>query len=148
MLVNLLDASLDEESACNRFAGAFLAPRQSILQELGTHRSHIEPKELALLKEEFGLSMADLLHRASDLGIVTPAWRDEQVRQFRVRGWHITEPGDAYPIEKAHLFEQMVFHALAEDYIGESKAAELMTMSLMNFQAVRALEGGNAAAHQ
>ncbi|HJW53977.1 MAG TPA: XRE family transcriptional regulator [Burkholderiaceae bacterium] len=148
MLADRLAKDLDEELACNRFAGAFLIPRQSVMQELGTHRNYIEPKELALLKEEFGLSMQGLLYRARDLGIVTPAWRDEQAKLFRIKGWHIKEPGKPYPAEKAHVFEQLVFHALAEDYIGESKAAELMKMSLTAFQTVRALEGSDAAAHQ
>lgn len=148
MLTGRLAEELNEEMACNRFAGAFLIPRKSVLQELGNHRSYIEPKELALLKEEFGLSMQGILYRARDLGVVTPAWRDDQAKLFRIKGWHITEPGKPYPPEKAHIFEQLVFHALGEDYIGESKAAELLKMSLTAFQAMRALEGSNAAAHQ
>lgn len=148
MLADRLAADIDEEMACNRFAGAFLIPRQSVFQKLGEHRNYIEPKELALLKEEFGLSMAGILYRASDLGIVTHAYRGDQARLFRIKGWHITEPCKPYPAEKAHMFEQLVFHALGEDYIGESKAAELMKMSLTAFQTVRALDGGNAAAHQ
>ena len=148
MLGDRLAAEINEEMACNRFAGAFLIPRQSVVQELGAHRSYIEPKELALLKEEFGLSMGGILYRARDLGIVTPAWRDEQAKLFRIKGWHLTEPGQPFPVEKAHVFEQLVFHALAEDYIGESKAAELMKMSLTTFQTVRSLEGSDAAIHQ
>lgn len=148
MLAGRVADDLDDELACNRFAGAFLLPRPSALQELGAHRNVIELKELSLLKEEFGLSMAGILHRARDLGIVTPAWRDEQVRQFRLKGWHLTEPGTPYPVEQPHVFEQLIFHALAEDYIGESKAAELMSVPLTAFRKMRALEGGNAAAHQ
>lgn len=141
MLAGHLSDGINEEIACNRFAGAFLIPRKSVTQELGAHRSHIEPKELALVKEEFGLSMAGILYRARDLGIVSPAWRDDQAKLFRIKGWHLTEPGKPYPAEKAHLFEQLVFHALGEDYIGESKAAELMKMSLTTFQTVRSLGG-------
>lgn len=148
MLADRLADDIDEEMACNRFAGAFLIPRKSVEHELGAHRSYIEPKELALLKEEFGLSMAGILYRARDLGIVTPAWRNEQAKLFRIKGWHLTEPGNQYPTEKSHVFEQMVFHALAEDYIGESKAAELMKISLTSFQTVRSLEGSDAATHQ
>jgi len=148
MLSDRLADDIDEEKACNRFAGSFLIPRKSVVQELGAHRNYIEPKELALLKEEFGLSMAGILYRARDLGIVTPAWHDEQAKLFRIKGWHLTEPGIQYPTEKAHVFEQMVFHALAEDYIGESKAAELMKISLTSFQTVRSLEGSDAATHQ
>lgn len=148
MLSGLLADHIDEEIACNRFAGAFLIPRKSVEQELGVHRNDIEPKELALLKEEFGLSMAGILYRARDLGIVTPTWRDEQAKLFRIKGWHLKEPGKQYPTEKAHVFEQMIFHALAEEYIGESKAAELMKISLTSFQAIRSLEGSDAATHQ
>lgn len=148
MLAGRLADGLDEELVCNRFAGAFLIPRQSVIQELGSHRSYIEPKELALLKEEFGLSMAGILYRARDLGIVTPAWRDEQAKLFRIKGWHLTEPGKPYPTEKAHIFVQLVFHALGEDYIGESKAAEFLKMSLTAFQTVRALEGTDVATDQ
>jgi Zn-dependent peptidase ImmA (M78 family)/DNA-binding XRE family transcriptional regulator len=148
MLAGRLAEDIDEEMACNRFAGAFLIPRKSVLQELGNHRNYIEPKELALLKEEFGLSMAGILYRARDLGIVSPAWRDEQAKLFRIKGWHVTEPGKPYPPEKAHIFEQLVFHALGEGYIGESKAAELLKMPLTAFQTFRALEGSDAASNQ
>lgn len=148
MLNDRLPQEIDEEIACNRFAGAFLIPQKSVKQELGAHRNYIELKELALLKEEFGLSMSGLLYRARDLNIVSAAWRNEQAKLFRIKGWHITEPGKPYPAEEAHVFEQLVFHALAEDYIGESKAAELMKMSLTAFQTVRDLEGSYAAARQ
>jgi Zn-dependent peptidase ImmA (M78 family)/transcriptional regulator with XRE-family HTH domain len=149
MLEGRLSAHLDEEKACNRFAGAFLFPHVSVHQKFGKHRNAIEIKELGLLKEEFGLSMAGVLHRACDLGIISSAYREEQNKLFHLKGWHQKEPGDSYPSEKAHLFEQLVFHALAEDYIGESKAAELMNMPLQQFRRVRSMEeGGDAAAHQ
>jgi Zn-dependent peptidase ImmA (M78 family)/transcriptional regulator with XRE-family HTH domain len=141
MLEGRLAGDLDEEMACDRFAGTFLFPRASVLQELGAHRNAIELKELALLKEEFGLSMAGILYRARDLGIISTAYRDEQAKLFRYKGWHRKEPGHDYPTEKAHIFEQLVFHALAEEYIGESKAAELMNMPLQKFRRVRAMEG-------
>lgn len=148
VLADRLSADLDEELASNRFAGAFLFPRTSVRQELGEHRNAIELKELGLLKEEFGLSMAGILYRARDLGIISPAYRDEQAKLFRLNGWHLKEPGGDHPAEKAHVFEQLLFHALAEEYIGESKAAELMNMPLQQFRRVRSMEASDAAAHQ
>jgi Zn-dependent peptidase ImmA (M78 family)/DNA-binding XRE family transcriptional regulator len=148
MLEGRVSADIDAESACDRFAGAFLFPRSSVLQELGMHRNAIELKELALLKEEFGLSMAGILYRARDLGIVSSAYREEQAKAFRAKGWNLREPGGPLSSEKAHIFEQLVFHALGEQYIGESKAAELMNMSLQRFRQVRSLEGGDAAVDQ
>lgn len=148
MLEGRLPDDMDEEMACNRFAGAFLFPRASVLQELGEHRNAIELKELGLLKEEFGLSMAGILYRARDLDIISPAYREEQAKLFRFKGWYRKEPGCDYPTEKTHIFEQLVFHALAEEYIGESKAAELMNMPLHEFRRVRSMEGGDAAVNQ
>ncbi|NVD73656.1 helix-turn-helix domain-containing protein [Duganella sp. BJB1802] len=145
MLEGRLSEGLDEELACNRFAGAFLFPRPFVLQELGEHRNAIELKELGLLKDEFGLSMSGVLHRAQDLGVVSPAYRAEQTKLFRLKGWHVKEPGRECPAETPRIFEQLVFHALAEEYIGESKAAELMNMPLQKFRRVRSLEGGDAA---
>lgn len=37
-----------------------------------------------------------------------------------------------------------MFHALAEEYIGESKAAELTNMSQQQFRQIRSMEGGSA----
>jgi hypothetical protein len=42
----------------------------------------------------------------------------------------------------------MIFHALAEEYIGESKAAELMNMPLESFRSLRAMESQDVAHHQ
>lgn len=148
MLDGRLPEDMNEEMACNRFAGAFLFPRASVQQELGQHRNAIELKELGLLKDEFGLSMASILYRARDLGIISPAYREEQAKLFRLKGWYRKEPGLDFPSEKAHIFEQLVFHALAEEYIGESKAAELMNMSLQHFRRVRSMEGGDAVVDQ
>lgn len=140
LLEGRLTEGLNEEKACDRFAGAFLFPKQSVIQELGAHRNAIEIKELGLLKEEFGLSMAGILYRALNLGIISQAYRDSQSKFFGMKGWNRKEPGLMYPSEKAHIFEQLIFHALAEDYIGESKAAELLNLPLSQFRKLRSME--------
>jgi Zn-dependent peptidase ImmA (M78 family)/transcriptional regulator with XRE-family HTH domain len=148
MLKDRLAPKLDEEKACNRFAGAFLLPEPALRLELGAkRRTRLELRELSLLKQEFGLSMQGILYRAFDLGILPESEFTSEMRSFRARGWRTTEPGEAYPPEKAHLFEQLVFHALAEDYIGESKA-ELLKMPLPEFRGLRALEPVDATADQ
>jgi Zn-dependent peptidase ImmA (M78 family)/DNA-binding XRE family transcriptional regulator len=140
LLEGRLAEDLNEEKACDRFAGAFLFPKQSVIQELGIHRNAIEIKELSLLKEEFGLSMAGILYRALDLGIISKTYRDNQNKFFSIKGWNRKEPGLMYPSEKAHVFEQLTFHALAEEYIGESKAAELLNLPLNQFRKLRLME--------
>jgi len=148
ILDNCLTDGLDIESCCNRFAGAFLLPKQSLVNVLGEHRNSIEPRELSLLKQEFGISMTSILHRAEETRIISNNIYRQLRAEFNERGWSKKEPGEQYPKEVTHIFEQMIFHALAEEYIGESKAAELMNMSLKSFRSLRAMESQNVAHHQ
>ncbi len=139
---------LDEEKCCDRFAGAFLLPQEALINLLGEHRNDIEPRELSLLKQEFGISMLSILHRAEDIGIISHNLYLKLRAEFNERGWSKQEPGDQYPKERTHIFEQMIFHALAEQYIGESKAAELMNMPLESFRSLRAMESHDVAGRQ
>ncbi len=148
LLGNILSQNLDEEKCCHRFAGAFLLPKPAILAKLGEYRNNIEPIELNLLKQEFGVSMLSILHRAKDAKILSPILYSQLRKEFNQRGWTQQEPGEPYPKEKTHLFEQLVFHALAEEYIGESKAAEFMNISIESFKTIRAMERRNVAPHQ
>lgn len=135
-----LAGALDEEKACHRFAGAFLLPRSASIQELGEKRSNLEDRELYMLKHEYGISMAAIAIRAMQCDIITKAYYERVVRTFSTKGWRTEEPGDQYPAERTMLFEQLVYRALSEEYIGESKAAELMGISLGRFHKERKLE--------
>lgn len=128
---------LDIEKAANRFAGAFLVPESEVKKELGEKRSRLEPKELYVLKHAYGFSMGGWLHRAHELEIISDQNYKNMVIFFRKQGWHKNEPGEQLPPEKPQLFEQLVFRALAEDLIGESKAAELMGISVREFRDIR-----------
>lgn len=148
ILAGRLDGEqLEEEKACNHFAGAFLAPRDSVLEALGPKRTWLEPQELALLKEEYGLSMLGWVIRARQLGILQPSNYERMARYFSKHGWRTEEPC-TYPAEKAHLFPQMVYRALGEDRISESKAAELLAVPLAELRAQRNLDAAYAAADQ
>lgn len=140
--------NLDEEACCNRFAGAFLLPKEPLIAILGKHRNYIEPRELSLLKQEFGISMLSILHRAEDTRIISNSLYRQLRSEFNERGWSKLEPGKQYPKEETHIFEQMIFHALAEEYIGESKAAELMNIPLESFRSLRAMESQDVTHHQ
>jgi Zn-dependent peptidase ImmA (M78 family) len=117
--------------ACNRFASAFLLPEVGLFQHLGERRSNVDPKELYFLKHEYGLSMAACLYRSADLGVITEEKKRQIFIQFSKNGWRKQEPGNPYPQEQTLLFEQLVYRALAEGIVSESKAAELLQMSVM-----------------
>lgn len=143
-----LSRKLDEEQACNRFAGAFLFPREAVFQALGKKRRAIEWQELLLLKEQFQVSMGAICYRLKDLAVIQDSYYKSLVIRFQKKGWRRKEPGLEIPSEKAHAFNQMLFHALGEEYIGEQKAAELLSCSLSQLKALRQVRNENGFAHQ
>lgn len=134
-----LAEELNEEKACNHFAGAFLFPKQAVLQHLGEHRRALEAQELYMLKQEFGISMMSILVRAGQCGIINEGLQKRYYMQFNKQKWRTQEPGQPYPNEETYLFKQLIYRALGEDYIGESKAAELLGVSLSSFHKERKL---------
>lgn len=137
VLAKRLAEGLDEEKAAHRFAGAFLVPASEVFKELGNKRNRLDPVELCILKQAYGLSMQGWIFRAYNLGILNQVAFNEMWALFREKGWRKVEPGKQYPAEKPKLFMQMVFHACAEELISESKAAELLGKSISEFRTIR-----------
>lgn len=131
---------VDTEKACNRFAGAFLLPMNVLKQQVGLQRQMIEWQELYLLKHEFGISMSCCLFRLKESEIITKPLYESLQKIYHANNWDKKEPGDTYPAEATILFKQLVYRALAESWIGESKAAELLGMPLARFHRERKLE--------
>ena len=149
LLHGRLAKGLDEEKACNRFAGAFLLPKSALVQAVGEKRHALDARELYLLKHEYGISMAAILMRCRQCGIISENLCARYFRQFGKQGWRKQEPGDAYPAEDTTRLRQLVYHALSEEFIGEAKAAELMAQPLARFHAERQLEeAGDGPADQ
>ena len=59
---------------------------------------------------------------------------------FYRNNWVKTEPGEQLLPEEPKLFKQLVFHALAEDLISESKAAELLHIPIIKFRKLRKVD--------
>ncbi|HAT7073992.1 TPA: ImmA/IrrE family metallo-endopeptidase [Legionella pneumophila] len=148
VLYGFMHPDLDEERCCNHFAGAFLLPKESLVLIMGEKRTFIEPRELSILKQEFGISMLAILHRAKDVGIITNSVYRKIRSTFNENGWNKKEPGEQYPKQKTYLFEQMIFRALAEEYLGESKAAELLNLNVEQLRAIRSMECHDAVVNQ
>ena len=130
----VLDVSsrVDEEKAAHRFAGAFLLPEQVLWAKLGKHRSYIDWKELLVLKLIFGISLQAITYRCKDLGIISNALMGRLFDIFKKLGWRsppYKEPLDALG-NKFGRFEQLCYRALSEGAISESKASELLEISV------------------
>lgn len=80
------------ENQAHRFAGAFLAPAKALRKAL--------PRDLDWacyleLKREWGMSMAALIRRAKDLGVIDDATYTRAMKQRSAYGWRKVEPGSA-----------------------------------------------------
>lgn len=129
----VLDApNMGEGRVASQFAAAFLMPAERLFAEVGRHRTSIGLGELVDLKTLFGVSTQAIASRCKELGIIGRAAYAGLVADIRRRGWcspPFDEPARLVP-EKSTRFERLCFRALSEDVISESKAAELLDISV------------------
>jgi Zn-dependent peptidase ImmA (M78 family) len=125
---------VDAEKAANRFAGAFLMPAEAFWREIGKQRTTISLGEFLRLKELFGTSFQAITYRCLSLGIITGAVFKKLFQVFTERGWRKPpyEELGAIPAdqEQPRRMERLCFRALAEGLISESKAAEILGLSV------------------
>ena len=113
-----------DEMACNRFAGALLMPRDDLAKEvrsvLGGNIGEIGDAfcpELLNLKTRYGVSMAALMRRCFDIGLVTSSERYTIIcRRMGQRGWFRKEPEPRWQnAEETRGFVNLVKHLDEED---------------------------------
>jgi Zn-dependent peptidase ImmA (M78 family) len=124
-LVLSVSSDVDEEKAAFRFGAAFLAPAESLYQEVGRRRTSVSLEELLLLKQRFGLSLQALLYRLRDLRIITAYQHKHWCIQINKHGWRRKEP-EELPSEQPQWLRQNVLHALAEKLISREEAQNLL----------------------
>jgi Zn-dependent peptidase ImmA (M78 family)/transcriptional regulator with XRE-family HTH domain len=117
------------EAACQRFAGAFLVPKDVLLREVGGQRRSISVHELLSLKVLFGVSAQAIAYRCKDLGIISQTTFSGIFRLFSAKGWRVNEPL-SFSSERPIRFERLCLRALAEGLISESKASELLQKTI------------------
>jgi len=164
-LVLHVPADVDEEKAAFRFAGAFLAPADTVRREVGARRAFVQLAELRLLKRRFGMSIQALVRRLFDLGIITESHYREWCININRLGYRKDEP-DKIAAERPQWLRRTVLRALAEGKIGREEAERmlgenvekdqplslverraLMKMSLSERRRVLAEQAANVAAH-
>ena len=122
------------ETAMNRFAGAFLVPGQRLLEEAGADRSRITYYEIVRLKHTYGVSMAILLMRLGQVGVLPPATVQQASATFARRRKTEPEPIRRHygfaAFEKPRRFKRLVARAVGEGLISPVRAATLLNQSL------------------
>ncbi|KOA60881.1 hypothetical protein BAAM0499_03110 [Bifidobacterium animalis subsp. animalis MCC 0499] len=98
------------EQEANTFAGALLFPREDAI---ATIRPDTTLDEYAYMKGGWGISIAALIMRAADLGIISSERKRSLNIQRSNRGWRIHEPVHV-PVEQPILLKQMIAAAFAD----------------------------------
>lgn len=147
LLQGRIDEEITQERACHYFALSLLAPATAFYKKLGASRKQLNAQDLQGLKMEFGLSMLNCNQRAADLGIIDQRIQQKLHAAFHQQGWHKEEPGTAYAHEESWQLQRLVHDALSQGIIRESKAAELLGISVVKFHQLRQPELPDAPAH-
>ena len=82
----------EAEKQAHRFAAAFLMPAKGIADDLP---GDSDWQRLFELKATWRVSVAALLQRAKDLGVMTPARHLNAIKYMSARGWRKQEPAEA-----------------------------------------------------
>lgn len=125
-----------KEKLCHRFAGAMLMPKETFIQEFGSHRNNTSVPELVAIKETYGISIQAIMARAKDLGIITEEkyirfriWVNQDVNRRKEIGF-----GEYIGREQSVRFKHLLFRAASEELISMSKAANMANQKLAAFR--------------
>lgn len=124
----------ESELFCHSFAGAMLIPKERLIDELGFRRYSIHIKELGVVKQQYGISIAALLRRAKETGVLTANGYHLMMIELGKQGYRTKEPFEYKGQEKAQRFTQLLIQAYSQEVITTSKAAALNNQSLAEFR--------------
>ena len=122
------------ERLCHRFAGALLMPQEIFAEEFGGKRTKITLNELSDVKLHYGISIAAIMARARDLGLVTGDFYTRFNITMNRNGWRNPEPVEFRGSEQSNRFEQLLYRATASELVSLTKAASLAGKPLAAFR--------------
>lgn len=131
LLGKKLGENSDHERIANRFAGAFLLPKEAIEKELGSSRKHLSVYELTELKRKYKISIQAIMYRLKDLGYLSESRYKGFVisnRKFKYDEQNgLTEE---YRREPLNRFQNLLARAYSEELISTNKLAELLSTDI------------------
>ena len=132
-LMNIADDIEDKEKEkiCNAFASEFLIPSEMFIKIFGPKRTGISFFALKDVQREYGISARALMHKASELGVITPSrYKYFNISLNKNPQWRDAIDETAMLPQHSTRFKRLVYRALATDVISISKSAELLDKSV------------------
>jgi len=128
LLMNISPEAENVEKLCHRFAAAFLLAPDAVIKEFGDYRKALTMEELISVKNRYGVSVASIVHRLYDLGIINRRYYDymydEHINKNRMEeGW------GGYPInDRPQLQTMMKCRAASMGIEGFEKSELVITV--------------------
>lgn len=121
------------EKQANRFAGAFLLPRETFSQEvLGTSVSYFKS-----LKQRWGVAIAAMAYRCKDLKIFNENQFSYLMRQMNAQRIRKVEPlDDAFPVEKPSLLAESIKMILEKGVQTREQLEAALTLNLSDIESL------------
>lgn len=95
------------ERQAHRFASALLLPKDSWLADVGPLGRALTLSTFKALKPKWRTSIAAMIYRTRDLGVIEAEDATRLWKQYSSRKWRVTEPfDDAWPIERPTLLQK------------------------------------------
>ncbi|MGM5025099.1 ImmA/IrrE family metallo-endopeptidase [Tardiphaga sp. 862_B3_N4_1] len=119
------------EKQANRFAGAFLLPRETFSQEvLGTSVSYFKS-----LKQRWGVAIAAMAYRCKDLKIFNENQFSYLMRQMNAQRIRKIEPlDDAFPVEKPSLLAESLRMIVEKGVQTREQVEAALTLNLSDVE--------------
>ena len=117
----------DPERMANRFAAAFLMPRETFVVDVGRNRKKFLEGELCILREKYGVSVPALLVRMSSLHLISEGVQKKYQKMYDQGEIGVRPIGEAYTgTEKPFIIPNLVFRGVSEGILSEWKGRELL----------------------
>lgn len=124
----------ESEKYCDMFAGAMLLPEEKLKQFFGNKRTKVLMPELFMIAADYGISLAAIMYRAMNLGIISPSYH----KFFMINYNRFKTKEKEFSVykgkEESDRFLQLLLKAVAEEVISTSKAAALNNQKLAEFR--------------
>lgn len=132
LLIKDSTGKLNKEKIADRFAGAFLAPKESLINDLGDHRNSISLYELQQMKIKYKMSMQAITYRCNELKIINDNQAKSIFSFFKKNKYKKKEP-IKLENEESNRFIQMLCEAVTENYISITLAGDYLNIPAYEF---------------
>lgn len=127
----------DKEKYCHAFASEMLLAQKKLYEEFGNRRSGISLEELKNIQKKYGISITAIVYKLSEMKIIS---KEQMTKFFKDLNFNptlkqVVETSRFDGVEKSDRYYNLIYRAVAEEYITLSKASALLQLPLEDLKA-------------